>query len=80
MSSLDTLKFFSTAPHPCSYLDEQEATTLFVEPSASISPEQLVKLAESGFRRSGRVNMIIDNFGIKTFRMSLHVDHQLRAL
>jgi len=54
MSSLDTLKFFSTAPHPCSYLDEQEATTLFVEPSASISPEQLVKLAESGFRRSGR--------------------------
>ena len=54
MSSLETLKFFSTAPHPCSYLDEQEATTLFVEPSASISPEQLVKLAESGFRRSGR--------------------------
>ena len=54
MSGFETLKFFSTAPHPCSYLEGQEATTLFVEPSTTLSAEQVVKLAESGFRRSGR--------------------------
>ena len=32
MSGFEALKFFATAPHPCSYLDGQEATTLFVEP------------------------------------------------
>ena len=54
MSGFETLKFFATAPHPCSYLDGQEATTLFVEPSTTLTSEQVVKLAESGFRRSGR--------------------------
>ena len=54
MSGFETLKFFSTTPHPCSYLEGQEATTLFVEPSTTLSAEQVVKLAESGFRRSGR--------------------------
>lgn len=54
MSGFETLKFFATAPHPCSYLDGQEATTLFVEPSTILTSEQVVKLAESGFRRSGR--------------------------
>jgi leucyl-tRNA---protein transferase len=55
MSGFEALIFFATAPHPCSYLDGQEATTLFVEPSMSLSTEQVVKLAESGFRRSGRL-------------------------
>ena len=54
MSGFEALKFFATAPHPCSYLDGQEATTLFVEPNTPLSAEQVVKLAESGFRRSGR--------------------------
>ena len=54
MSGFETLKFFATAPHPCSYLDGREATTLFVEPSTILTSEQVVKLAESGFRRSGR--------------------------
>lgn len=54
MSGFETLKFFATAPHPCSYLEGQEATTLFVEPSTTLTSEQVVKLAESGFRRSGR--------------------------
>ena len=36
MSGFETLKFFATAPHPCSYLDGQEATTLFVEPSTDL--------------------------------------------
>ena len=54
MSGFERLKFFATAPHPCSYLEGQEATTLFVEPSTTLTSEQVVKLAESGFRRSGR--------------------------
>ncbi len=54
MSGFEALKFFATAPHPCSYLDGQEATTLFVEPNTPLSGEQTVQLAESGFRRSGR--------------------------
>ena len=54
MSSFEKLKFFATAPHPCSYLEDEEATTVFVEPSTDLSAAQIVKLAESGFRRSGR--------------------------
>lgn len=54
MSSFESLKFFATAPHPCSYLEDEEATTVFVEPSTDLSAAQMVKLAESGFRRSGR--------------------------
>ena len=54
MSSFEALKFFATAPHPCSYLEDEEATTVFVEPTTDLSVDQMVKLAESGFRRSGR--------------------------
>ena len=45
MSGFEALKFFATAPHPCSYLDGQEATTLFVEPNTPLSAEQVVTLA-----------------------------------
>ena len=54
MSEFELLKFYATAAHPCSYLEGQEATTLFVDPETICSTEQLVKLAQSGFRRSGR--------------------------
>ena len=54
MSSFEALKFFATAPHPCSYLEDEVATTVFVEPTMDLSVDQIVKLAESGFRRSGR--------------------------
>jgi leucyl-tRNA---protein transferase len=54
MTGFPSLKFYATAPHPCSYLEGQEATTLFVAPDLPITPEHTVKLAESGFRRSGR--------------------------
>ena len=53
MSVFESLKFFATAPHPCSYLDGRDAITLFVEPDTALSRDQIVKLAESGFRRSG---------------------------
>ena len=53
MSSLQDLKVFTTHPHPCSYLEAQQATTLFIDPQAEIDSELYNALAEAGFRRSG---------------------------
>ncbi len=33
MTELARLKFYATQPHPCSYLPEEQATTLFLDPS-----------------------------------------------
>lgn len=53
MTDLSTLKLFATQPHPCSYLDNQEATTLFVDPEAKVDRELYTQLSQLGFRRSG---------------------------
>lgn len=53
MSDLSNLKLFATHPHPCSYLDEQEATTLFIDPQAHIDKKLYSQLSHMGFRRSG---------------------------
>lgn len=53
MTVLAKLKIFATYPHECSYLDNKEATTLFVDPNASIDPDVYARLSEIGFRRSG---------------------------
>lgn len=53
MTDLSTLKLFATQPHPCSYLDGQEATTVFVDPDAAIDPTLYTQLSQLGFRRSG---------------------------
>lgn len=53
MSDLSTLKLFATQPHPCSYLDGQEATTVFVDPAADIDSSLYTQLSQLGFRRSG---------------------------
>lgn len=50
---LTTLRFFATAEHPCSYLDDQQATTIFVDPNAQIDAAVYESLAQVGFRRSG---------------------------
>ena len=50
MSDLSTLKLFATQPHPCSYLDNQEATTLFVDPEAKIDIQLYTQLSQLGFR------------------------------
>jgi arginine-tRNA-protein transferase len=47
------LKLFQTHGHPCSYLDDQEAQTLFVDPEAHLDQSTQTRLAEMGFRRSG---------------------------
>ena len=53
-SSLQHLKVFTTYPHTCSYLSDQEATTLFVDPRQNIDQSTYTSLSRLGFRRSGR--------------------------
>ena len=53
MSDLATLRFFSTPAHACSYLEDHQATTLFVDPHARITPALYSDLTRMGFRRSG---------------------------
>jgi len=53
MTDLSELKFFATPPHECSYLDNEEATTLFVDPEAEINKDLYEQLSLVGFRRSG---------------------------
>lgn len=52
-SSLRDLKVYTTYPHSCSYLREQEATTLFVDPRQNMDKTLYSKLSVLGFRRSG---------------------------
>ncbi len=52
-SSLRDLKVYTTYPHSCSYLPEQEATTLFVDPRTPMSGTLYSQLSLLGFRRSG---------------------------
>jgi arginine-tRNA-protein transferase len=47
------LLFYASAPHPCSYLDNKEAVTLFTDPKAGMTPELYSALSDLGFRRSG---------------------------
>lgn len=53
MTDLSNLKLFATHPHPCSYLAEEEATTVFIDPQAPIDKDLYSKLSLMGFRRSG---------------------------
>lgn len=47
------LRLFRTGPHPCSYKDEQLASTVFLDPSLQMDRHLYSKLTEIGFRRSG---------------------------
>ncbi|RJG19944.1 arginyltransferase [Alcanivorax profundi] len=53
MTDLSTLRFFRTPAHSCSYLEDRQASTLFVDPQATLSPELYSELSLLGFRRSG---------------------------
>ena len=48
-----SLRFYETAEHPCSYLTNHKAKTLFVDPDAQMSEELYSALSLCGFRRSG---------------------------
>jgi arginyl-tRNA--protein-N-Asp/Glu arginylyltransferase len=47
------LGFYSTPPHQCSYLDKQEAITLFADPNFPKNMRLYSALKNYGFRRSG---------------------------
>lgn len=51
--ALHSLRFYSSLPHPCSYLPDREAVTLFVDPEARMTMATYQILSQVGFRRSG---------------------------
>lgn len=54
MKDLEHLIFFTTPEHACSYLPDQQSTTLFADPKAEINTQQYTTLSTLGFRRSGK--------------------------
>ncbi len=52
-SSLRDLKVYTTYPHSCSYLKDQQATTLFIDPRQEVDQHLYSNLSLLGFRRSG---------------------------
>lgn len=52
-SSLGDLKIYTTHPHSCSYLADEEAVTLFVDPQTAVDRSLYSSLSRLGFRRSG---------------------------
>ena len=50
----NTLDFFATPEHACSYLPERRATTLFADPSFPKDTHLYTLLSQNGFRRSGQ--------------------------
>lgn len=52
-ASLRDIKVYTTFPHACSYLEGEEATTLFIDPRQRISQDLYTHLSMIGFRRSG---------------------------
>lgn len=53
MTDLSTIRLFATHPHRCSYLEGEQATTVFVDPSQHMTGKLYRRLSELGFRRSG---------------------------
>ena len=52
-ASLRDIRVYTTFPHACSYLPDQEATTLFIDPRQTLSQALYTQLSLMGFRRSG---------------------------
>ncbi len=51
--TLARLRFFTSLPHECGYLENEEAVTLFVDPALRLDMATYGVLARAGFRRSG---------------------------
>lgn len=52
-ASLRDVKVYTTYPHKCSYLEDREAVTLFVDPKHAVDKALYSSLSGIGFRRSG---------------------------
>lgn len=53
MANDQRIKLYATAPHPCSYFDDRDAKTLFIDPQLDIDQRLYTHLSQRGFRRSG---------------------------
>lgn len=53
MTSQIQIKLYSTLPHPCSYLPDEVAMSLFVDPNMEMTGGIYTQLSRMGFRRSG---------------------------
>jgi len=53
MTSLKDIRLFTTQPHSCSYLEGEQAQTLFIDPDFLVDRACNSRLSELGFRRSG---------------------------
>ena len=54
MTELARLKFYATQPHACSYLPDEQATTLFLDPSQPMDVDSaMAGLPEDLRRRLG---------------------------
>lgn len=49
----EELRFFATAPKPCSYLEGRTSISVFADPDARMTTPLYAQLARFGFRRSG---------------------------
>ena len=54
MTAVSKIKVYATQPHPCSYLREEIATTLFIDPATPVDKSVYSQLSDLGFRRSGK--------------------------
>lgn len=54
MTNLRELDFFATPEHDCSYLPDEQATTMFADPKVTVDKTLYSELSELGFRRSGQ--------------------------
>ncbi|SDK17245.1 arginyltransferase [Microbulbifer yueqingensis] len=52
-SQLDSVQLLATLPHPCGYLPDREATTVFIDPQTPVDQRLYSQLSALGFRRSG---------------------------
>ncbi|MGJ8689933.1 MAG: arginyltransferase [Gammaproteobacteria bacterium] len=50
---IQKLQFYQTSPHPCSYLPDREARTIFLDPAVPLSKALYSRMLTAGFRRSG---------------------------
>jgi arginine-tRNA-protein transferase len=48
-----SIPLFLSQEHPCSYLEGEQAQSMFVHPSYPVTPSIYAQLIEQGFRRSG---------------------------
>ena len=54
-SEVSSIRLFRTSEHPCSYISDQDATTIFLDPATKISQKLHSALTDRGFRRSGNL-------------------------